>query len=185
LEKIGGWPETVGEDIVLTWGIHRQGYRVGYAENALVFTNVPETYKQFYHQRKRWARGLIEAFKKYPDVIWKWKANTPFIMLNLTFPILDFVYLFVFIPGIIAAVVFNNYLIVGIMTLFLLPLALLGNWIMFIKQRAIFKDMGLVVRKNVLGFITYMLFYQLIMAPASLGGYFAEFLNLRKTWGTK
>ncbi len=183
LHALGGWPETIGEDIVLTWGIHKLGYRVGYAENAIVFTNAPEKYEHFYNQRKRWARGLIEAFKKYPEVVWRWKLNTPFILLNLTFPFIDFIFMFVFLPGVIAALFFKYYLIAGIMTLFLLPLAIVGSWLMFLKQRRIFRDMGLTVRKNFGGFLFYVLFYQIIMTPASLGGYIAEFLNLRKTWG--
>lgn len=183
LNTLGGWPETVGEDIVLTWGIHKMGYRVGYAENAIVFTNAPEKYKHFYNQRKRWARGLIEAFKKYPEVIWEWKLNTPFILLNLTFPFIDFIFMFVFLPGVIAAIFFQYYLIAGLMTLFLLPLAIIGSWLMFMKQRQIFRNMGLTVRKNFSGFLVYVLFYQVIMTPASLGGYISEFLNLRKTWG--
>jgi hypothetical protein len=34
--------QTIGEDIVLTWAIQALGFRVGYAEDAIVFTNVPE-----------------------------------------------------------------------------------------------------------------------------------------------
>lgn len=41
LERIGGWPECVGEDIVVSWGLLKEGHRIGYAEDALVFTNVP------------------------------------------------------------------------------------------------------------------------------------------------
>jgi biofilm PGA synthesis N-glycosyltransferase PgaC len=43
LQEVGGWPDCVGEDIVLTWSILRRGYRVGYAEDAVAFTNVPVT----------------------------------------------------------------------------------------------------------------------------------------------
>lgn len=185
IEEAGGWTDTIGEDIVLTWGLHKKNYRIGYAENAIVFTNVPETYKQFYHQRKRWARGLMEAFRRHPGVLVKFRLNTPFIFFNLMFPYMDFSYLFIFVPGLIAAIFFQYYLIVGLMTLVLLPLAIVCNFAMFLKQRKIFRESGLRVRRNFLGFIFYMLFYQLFMAPASFVGYVAEFLSLKKTWGTK
>ena len=185
LQECGGWTDTMGEDIVLTWGLHSKGVKVRYAENAIVFTNVPETYKHFFRQRKRWARGLIEAFVQHPSVLVKPRLNSPFIWYNLTFPFLDGVYLFVFIPGVIAAAVFQNYLVVGMMTLLLLPLALLINGIMYYKQKRVFKRMGLKIRQNLWGFFIYMIGYQLIMAPASLAGYASEMLRLKKSWGTK
>lgn len=185
LMECGGWKDTMGEDIVLTWALHSRKYRVRYAESAIVFTNVPESYKKFYQQRRRWARGLIEAFKQHPDVIFKMRMNTPFIWYNVLFPYLDFVFLFIFVPGLLAALFFHYYLIVGIVTLLLLPLALAMNALMFYKQKQIFKAMGLKVRRNILGFVVYMLVYQLIMTPASLMGYLGEALNLRKSWGTK
>ncbi len=185
LEAVGGWKDTMGEDIVLTWGLRSRNFRVGYCENAIVFTNVPATYRQFYKQRRRWARGLVEAFIQYPDVIVKLKMNTPFVWYNLLFPYLDFVYLFVFIPGLIAALLFKFYAIVGIMTLLLLPLSLAINGLMFVKQKQVFKQRGLRVRRNLLGFLFYMLTYQFIMTPASLAGYAAEILRFKKSWGTK
>src|SRR4051794_22257874 len=66
LQKVGGWPECVGEDIVLTWAILRQGYRVGHAEDACCFTNAPDRLGQFIRQRQRWSRGMMEAFRQYP-----------------------------------------------------------------------------------------------------------------------
>jgi biofilm PGA synthesis N-glycosyltransferase PgaC len=185
LQECGGWTDTMGEDIVLTWGLHSKGYRVRYAENAIIFTNVPETYKKFFRQRRRWARGLIEAFIQHPDVIVKPRLNLPFIWYNLTFPYLDFIYLFVFVPGIIAATVFQNYIVAGLMTLLLLPLMILINGIMYYKQKQVFKRMGLKIRQNLWGFIVYMLGYQLIMTPACIAGYAAEILRLKKNWGTK
>jgi len=185
LEEVGGWSPTVGEDIVLTWALHEKGYRVNYAENAFAFTNVPDTYSQFFRQRKRWARGLFEAFKRHASLLWKPRLITPFVYLNAIFPYLDAAFLFAFVPGVILAVFFQNYLIVGMMTLYLLPMMLLINSLMYFYQRHIFKRHGLKVRKNGLGLLLYMLTYQLIMAPASLSGYLAELINARKSWGTK
>jgi len=185
LVRAGGWQPTVGEDIVLTWALHELGYRVNYAENAFAFTHVPETYGQFYRQRKRWARGLLEAFKRHPSLLWRPRLITPFIYLNALFPYLDAAFLFAFVPGVVAALGFRNYLLVGVMTLYLLPLMILVNTTMFLYQRHIFRRYGLQVRKNILGLLLYMLGYQLIMAPASLSGYLAELFNTRKQWGTK
>jgi biofilm PGA synthesis N-glycosyltransferase PgaC len=182
LREVGGWRETVGEDIVLTWAMLERGYRVGYAENAFVFTNVPDNYRAYYRQRKRWSRGLIEAFKAHPRLLLPTRLNTPFIYLNLLFPYLDLAYLFVFVPGVIGALLLHNYLIVGVTTLLVIPLALLVNVLMFFKQRAVFSRHGLKVRRNLLGAVVFTLAYQLILSPSSLMGYFSELLRVRKSW---
>ncbi len=182
IEEVGGWPDTVGEDIVLTWGFRENGYRVGYAENAFAFTNVPETYAGFFRQRRRWSRGLMEAFKKHPKVISEVKLNSVFIWFNMLFPYTDFVYLFVFLPGVIAAVFFQYYAVVGLMTLMLLPLAIIVNVLMFYKQKNIFAYYGLNIRKNIIGLVFYMFIYQAIMSPACLAGYISEFFSTRKSW---
>jgi biofilm PGA synthesis N-glycosyltransferase PgaC len=182
LEEVGGWAETVGEDIVLTWAILERGYRVGYAENAFVFTNVPESYGAFYRQRKRWSRGLMEAFRRYPKMAIRPRMNTPFVWLNALFPYLDFVYLFAFLPGVVAALLFQYYAIVGLMTLLLIPLAVTCNAVMFFRQRAVFRAYGLKVRRNVLGAVLFTLLYQAVLSPASLVGYFSEIFNTRKSW---
>ncbi|MBE0501683.1 MAG: glycosyltransferase [Desulfuromonadales bacterium] len=185
VEAVGGWENTVGEDIVLTWALHKKGYRVNYAENAFVFTSVPETYGQFFRQRQRWARGLIEAFVRHPDIIFKLRPYSPFVYLNLLFPYLDAAFLLFFLPGLIAALFFEIYALVGIMTLALLPLMILINAIMYFHQRRIFRHHGLNIRRNLLGLLLYMFTYQTIMSPASLAGYLSELLCFKKSWGTK
>jgi biofilm PGA synthesis N-glycosyltransferase PgaC len=182
LREVGGWPETVGEDIVLTWALNRQGYRVGYAENAFVFTNVPETLGRYFRQRRRWARGLMEAFRHHPSVLIKPRLNLPFVYLNLLYPYLDLMYLLVFIPGLVGALFFEFYAVVGLMTLFLITLALVTSSVMYLKQRKVFHDNGLRIRRNIGGMIAYMAGYQLVLAPASLLGYFSELFNVRKRW---
>lgn len=182
LRAIGGWPETVGEDIVLTWAILERGYRVGYAEDAFVFTNVPVTFGSYFQQRKRWSRGLIEAFKRHPGMLKAKRLNTPFIYYNLLFPVMDTTYLFIFLPGLLGALVFQNYAVVGLMTIAVLPLAVLINLLMYFKQLAIFRRNGLLVRRNILGAIVFTLGYQAVLAPPSLAGYLSEVLGTRKKW---
>lgn len=185
LRDAGGWPECVGEDIVLTWALLKKGGRVGYAEDACLFTNAPDTWKQFFKQRQRWSRGLIEAFKAHWDLLFHMKYITFFVWWNLLFPYMDIVYTLVFIPGIVAAL-FGYYWVVGPMTLIVLPMAMLVNYVMFSIQNKMFKEQGLKVRNNVFGFIVYSLFYSLILQPACVFGYLKEVFNgATKNWGTK
>lgn len=184
LKKVGGWPDCVGEDIVLSWSILKLGYRIGHSEDALLFTNAPATLKQFSRQRQRWARGMIEAFKKHPGILLKPSLPTTFVYWNLFFPFLDFIFTVVFIPGVVLAL-FGYYWIAGPITLALVPMAMAMNYFMYRIGRNMFIDLGLKVRFNPSGFFIYTLFYSMIMQPVSLAGYLSEVLNLRKTWGTK
>jgi biofilm PGA synthesis N-glycosyltransferase PgaC len=184
LIELGGWPEMVGEDIVLTWKMLLKGYRIGHAEDALAFTDCPDTLQKFVKQRQRWSRGLIEAFKENPLILFKPRMTTLYVWWNTMFPLMDIAFVFGFIPGLVMAC-FGVFWIVGPMTLSLLPMAFLLNWQMFLKGRAMFREEHLKVRANLLGFIFYVFAYGLILQPACVYGYFSEFFNLRKTWGTK
>jgi len=182
--ELGGWPEMVGEDIVLTWRILSAGYRVGHAEDALAFTDCPNTLSKFIHQRRRWSRGLIEAFKDNPMILFKPRLSTLYVWWNTLFPLMDIAFTFGFIPGLILAC-FGIYWIAGPMTLSLLPMAFLLNWQMYLKGKAMFNDEHLTVRANILGFLSYVFAYGLVLQPACVYGYFSEMLNLHKSWGTK
>lgn len=184
LREVDGWPECVGEDIVLTWAILKLGHRVGYCEDAITFTNAPTTFTQFIRQRQRWSRGLIEAFKTHGSLLFKPRMSTVFVWWNLLFPYMDVAYTLFFIPGIVLAL-FGIYWIAGPMTLLVLPMAFLVNYLMFYIQSHMFRAQGLKVRRNPIGFLVYALFYGLVLQPGCVLGYLAEMLNLRKHWGTK
>ncbi len=184
LREIGGWVTCVGEDIVLTWAMLERGWRVGHAEDACCFTNVPDSLRQFVRQRQRWSRGMMEAFRQHPRVLVAFRMSTLFVWWNVLFPWLDLAYTLFFIPGIVLAL-FGIFWIVGPLTLVLLPMALLMNYLMYRIGRRMFVSQGLQVRKNTLGFVLYAFVYSLILQPASVAGHMSELLGLRKTWGSK
>ena len=160
------------------------GDRTGFAENAVAFTNAPETYSAFYQQKKRWARGMIEGFKFNPQILFKYRFSTLFIFWNTAFPILDSVYLFIFIPGVIMAL-FGYFYVAGPFTLLVLPMTFLISCLMFMIQNHMFRTQGLKVRRNLWGLFLYVAIYQFFLAPASVSGYFTELLSLKKTWGSR
>jgi len=184
LVEIGGWQDCVGEDIVLTWAMLVRGWRVGHAEDACCFTNVPDNLHQFVKQRQRWSRGMMEAFRQHPRIVLTPRMSTLFVWWNVLFPWLDLAYTLCFIPGVIIAC-FGLFWVAGPMTLVLLPMALLMNYVMYRVGAAMFAGQGLKVRKNVLGFLVYAFTYSLILQPASVAGYLSELLGTRKTWGSK
>jgi biofilm PGA synthesis N-glycosyltransferase PgaC len=184
LVELGGWPNKVGEDIVLTWKILMAGYRVGHAENACAFTNCPNTFMKFVNQRRRWSRGLIESFKENWPILFKKRQSTMYIWWNTLFPLIDVAYTVGFIPGLVLAC-FGIYWIVGPMTIALIPMAFILNIVMYNRGKAMFVHEHLSIRKNYLGFIFYILAYGIVLQPACVWGYISEIFNLRKHWGTK
>ncbi len=65
---VGGYPpETLAEDQDLTIAVQRAGWRVGYDQGAIAWTEAPQTFKQLARQRFRWAFGTIQC-------VWKHKA---------------------------------------------------------------------------------------------------------------
>jgi biofilm PGA synthesis N-glycosyltransferase PgaC len=185
LMDVGGWPECVGEDIVLTWALLREQHRVGYAEDAIVWTNAPTTFRQFARQRQRWSRGLVEALNHHEPLLFVPRLSVMFIWWNLLFLPLDLMYTFIFIPGVFAAIFFQLFWIAGPMTLAVLPLAGLWNLIIYRIQSRMFDRHGLSVRHNPAGLVFYLLVYTLLMQPVCVWGYAVEVAGLRKKWGTK
>lgn len=184
LEEVGGWPECVGEDIVVSWALLERDYRIGYADSALAFTNVPEGFRQFALQRKRWSRGLMEAFKLHWRLLFKRRMTTLFIWWNVTFLPLDLVYSFIFIPGLVLAC-FGYFYIAGPLTLAVLPLAALWNVVIYRIQSDVYRSQELKVRRNPAGFLFYSLVYSLLMQPVCVWGYIVEIIGMKKKWDTK
>jgi cellulose synthase/poly-beta-1,6-N-acetylglucosamine synthase-like glycosyltransferase len=66
--KAGGFTtDTLAEDCDLTMRMHRIGYHVRNCNDAISYTEAPETMKQFMKQRFRWSFGVMQCFWKHRD----------------------------------------------------------------------------------------------------------------------
>ncbi|MFI8089948.1 glycosyltransferase [Streptomyces sp. NPDC086080] len=66
LERVGGMSDdTLAEDTDITMAIHRDGWKVVYAENARAWTEAPESVQQLWSQRYRWSYGTMQAIWKH------------------------------------------------------------------------------------------------------------------------
>ena len=184
LKEIGGWQHCVGEDIVLTWQLLSKGYETNSAKNAIAFTVVPEKYTALGKQRKRWARGMIEAFKKnkiFTSKKMSLKAKF-LIFLNIFFPFIDLA-LLIFVPLSLIFLAFGNPLLLGWISLLVIPFGLLLCLLIEIKRKNMLKEIDYKLeRRSILAFIAYILVYAFILAPYCLIGYISELVNLKKKW---
>lgn len=184
LVDVGGWPDTVGEDIVLTWALLKRGWRTGYAENAIAWTHAPATVRTLANQRKRWARGMVEALEHHGSLLFQPRLRTMFIWWNLLFITLDLTFTLVFLPGVVLAL-FGIFWLAGPITLLVLPLAALWNLIIFRIQTRMLRREKIEMKRSRRGFALYLLIYPLLMQPVSVWGYAAEMTAKTKRWGGK
>ncbi|MFI8666942.1 glycosyltransferase [Qipengyuania sp. NPDC077410] len=181
LVEAGGWPDTVGEDIVLTWSLLRMGYKTGHAEDAVAWTHAPDTLRGLSNQRKRWARGMIEALAIHKRLLVAPRLRTMFIWWNLLFVSIDLTFTFAFIPGLILAFL-GIFWLAGPITLLVLPLAALWNVVIYRIQTRMLKRNNIDMEKSLRGFLLYAFIYPLLMQPVSVWGYLAELTGGRKQW---
>ena len=182
VRKIRGWSPVIGEDIVLTWALLEAGSRIGFEASAIGFTCAPIDFKNFFRQRRRWARGMIEGLKQYGSLAWKnSRLSSFFIAIDFVIPVVDLFYTFVFLPGVVLALT-GRFYIAGPQTLILFPMALAIIVVMYRKQKAVFDTLNLKVRRNFGGFLVYMLIYQVVMSPICVIGYLQELCGTVKRW---
>ena len=74
IEKAGGFTyDTLAEDCDLTMRILKQGYIVKNCDDAIAFTEAPETLSGLLKQRFRWSFGVMQSFWKNKDALFNKK----------------------------------------------------------------------------------------------------------------
>ena len=72
IQNAGGFTmDTLAEDCDLTIRLLRTGYRVENCAEAIAVTKAPETLNQFMKQRFRWSYGIMQAFWKNKDALFR------------------------------------------------------------------------------------------------------------------
>lgn len=175
--SVGGWTDVLGEDIVLTYQLLQKKFTSSYEPKAVGYTIVPETLKALFHQRKRWAIGMLEGLSVVPP----WKQGTIysifFTIVNCFVIYLDLAFIFGFLPGVILAL-FGHFYFVGILTLFASILSVIVYLFMYIYQKRI----GIPFQNSFFGFLFFFLCFQPLQSLASISGYTRKLLHKKTTW---
>jgi poly-beta-1,6-N-acetyl-D-glucosamine synthase len=176
LLEIGGWRTDEAEDVVLTWDFLQRGWRVGFAEDACCFAIVPSEIRSFMQHRMRGARATLRALREFPSELVSKRASTLFVVWHLLFPWMDLAFTLGFLPGIVVAVAYSNYLLVAPIAV-ALPAMLLMNMMAFFVMRSMFGGQGLQIRRNFAGLLIYAFGYGLLLQPARVLGYATDLLR--------
>jgi cellulose synthase/poly-beta-1,6-N-acetylglucosamine synthase-like glycosyltransferase len=76
LESVGGYPEdTLAEDQDLTIAIQRKKWRIAYDEEAVAWTEAPETFGALAKQRFRWSYGTLQCLWKHRKIVRRGKPG--------------------------------------------------------------------------------------------------------------
>jgi len=111
-EKIGGFTSVVSEDLDIATKVFVEGYTSEYANDIKVMSYVPDTWREWFMQRKRWSVGAMVWIKRwYKDLI-KSVVRHPqisFPAIFFTFPSIFFIFANLFIPAMFFPGLLNLY----------------------------------------------------------------------------
>ncbi len=182
LRSVGGWPDAIGEDIVLTWTMLAARGLVQYEPVALGFTVVPDQLRVLLSQRSRWARGMFEGLRthpppKQPRVLAKLVAGIDYLV-----PCLDIGIIFFWVPGVILFL-FGYPLIFGWWSMLLLPITLLiFGFLQRWQARHVFRTLDIHPQPDKRGFLGYLFAYQVLTSAAALRGYGQYLAGAGRRW---
>ncbi len=77
LEKIGGFSiDTLAEDQDSTIQVRKLGYKIGYEEDAIAWTEAPDTLRGLAKQRFRWSYGTLQCMWKHKNALFNPRYGT-------------------------------------------------------------------------------------------------------------
>ena len=95
--KVGGFdPNSVTEDIDITWNMLNHNYKTSMCLDADVSTIVPTKFKKWFRQRTRWGLGGLQAIQKYKSMFLKKGMFGAFILPYVSFSIILSLAIFLF-----------------------------------------------------------------------------------------
>jgi len=182
VRAVGGWPDAIGEDIVLTWSMMASRGVVEYEPCALGATAAPVEVRQLMRQRSRWAQGMLEGLQRNPPA-GQPRALAKFVSgIDYLVPLLDIGYVFFWIPGIVLFMTGNPILFswwsMLILPITLLIYGLLRRW----QERHVFRRLEVHPQRDILGFCGFLFCYRVLVSPAALRGYTEYLAGAPRRW---
>lgn len=137
IEAAGGFShDTLAEDTDMTLTLHRLRYRIGYAPDAIAWTEAPEKWTTLAKQRFRWAFGTMQCLWKHRDMTFnsRYRALGLFALPSVWFFHIILVAIVPFADAVLLWTIFTGYAasLVGYFAIFLamdLFLATLACWL--------------------------------------------------------
>jgi cellulose synthase/poly-beta-1,6-N-acetylglucosamine synthase-like glycosyltransferase len=123
INALGGFsPDTLNEDMDMTWQLLRAGWRVVNDSEAVAYTEAPNTLNSFLRQRFRWAYGTLQCLWKHRDALGRYGAlgwvALPIqwlhqVILPPISPLVDVLMIYSLCTGHVAAIAFFGFLMLA------------------------------------------------------------------------
>ena len=182
IRAVGGWPDAIGEDIVLTWTLMLSRGIVQYEPTALALTNVPERASPLHASAialgARHVRGSAEQSAAFASpacsrsssrvsTTWCPSSTSARLLLGAGSDPVP-----VRLPADLLVVVdapdSGHPAIYG----------LLRRW----QERHVFRPLGVVSERDTGGYLGYLFAYQAVASPAALRGYWQFLSGAARRW---
>ncbi|GAB6260282.1 glycosyltransferase family 2 protein [Photobacterium sp. R1] len=176
VKKIGGWSEWLVEDIAWCWRAIAHQYRTGYAPRAVAKTQCPVTHSGLFNQRRRWARGRVEAFSAAWHVSpWSGVASTPWFLITTL--------QYIFPPGLllIPVLIYLNILLPLVLGCFTLLIYLL----LYQCYARHYRNQVTQTHRGLLSIAFATMLLELIVWFPNVLGYLDELMGKKKMWLTR
>jgi poly-beta-1,6-N-acetyl-D-glucosamine synthase len=179
---VGGWPDAIGEDIVLTWNLMASRGLIRYEPLAVAFTALPTKLSELLTQRSRWARGMFEGLRRdpphrQPRMLAKFVAGVDYLV-----PFLDIGIICFWVPGVILFL-FGYPIIFSWWSMLVIPVTLIifglmRRW----QERHVFRRLDIVRERDRQGYFGYLFAYQVLISAAALRGYAQYLTGTARQW---
>lgn len=138
--------------------------------------------RHFMRQRARCARGMLEGIATVAPWHQSRRMTGFDARIDLLIPFLDLGYALIWLPGLVLFVL-GYPLVVSAWTLAVLPVTLLVyGGLRGFQVRHVFGPLDLRVRRNRLGYLAFLLGYQVLCSTASLAGYAQHIVGAHRRW---
>lgn len=104
LEEVGFLSDdTFAEDFDITMKVLKAGYRVEYEDEAIAYTDAPQSVEDLMKQRRRWYRGMMQVLEKHRDMYFNRKygvsgmLGVPNMWFETVSPILNLFFILTFV----------------------------------------------------------------------------------------
>lgn len=195
--KSGGYdPGSFGEDMDMVVRMCRYmceqdlPYRIHYIPETLCWTEVPATYKIFFRQRVRWARGLAQIFSKHRKVLFNPKYKKLGLIIfpynfffELLAPLIEFAGIIYYIYIIVNHLINWDYAI--ILLVFIYTFSILITSLSMLWDQLIFRyyqSWKEVWQLCILALAEPFIYHPTVLFCA-IRGYFNQLTGKKHTWG--
>ncbi len=181
VKKLGGFDnKNMTEDIEIAWKLLNGGYKIKMSVDSRVYTDVPDTLRDWWHQRIRWNVGGAQTALKYSNYLFKNPSNIgmfllPLFMLSYVLALLGLA-IFLYI----AITTAYNFIFIYMKSV-AMGAGMLGSQIMFVPDILTITGFftfavsilwlkfsldalkgEISIRKNFLEFVVFLMFYMIV-----------------------